>query len=361
MLNNVVPSGDVISAIARDIRIDKNMGIQHPLYHFTITAEAVHRFTENPGELQRKYLNVILRNFIYGTYYSAALVEIIKNTHNLDSQYQGYLLHHNLENDSPWGVEIDFYKKLHSHNHGSGYLEPDWEVLRREPDGSLAVTKAGLTMYATRGVHWDSPRTPRPGDYIAIKMPKNRLHNGYYIAISNIGKIEPSDRNHPQLGRIYLNCSATGGVVLIDALTHKLNHAEIYFTLQMLCHSQAFTRYDAGILIFNLKDYGKIHQILSQIYSQDYFHPEIPILTKYLAPGIGFAEEPQQKFYPQEGYGSNRCQIITNALIETWENGQDSELERIECINKHFAQQQIDLQKPYLNPGSEDIYPTLTN
>lgn len=354
--SSVVPIDDVLYAIARDICIDKNLGIKHPLYNFTITAEAVHRFTENPGELQRKYLNVILRNFIYGIYFSQALIEIVKNTHNLDEEYQGHLLHHNLENDSPWGVEIDFYEQLHNHNHGVGYLDPNWEVLRREPDSSLAVTKSGLTMYANKGTHWNSIRTPRPGDYISINMPKNRLQNGYYIAISNQGIIEFDPENNVKLGRIYFNCSSTGGIVLIDALTNKLNHAEVFFNLQMLCHSQAFSRSDAGVLLFSLVDYNKIHQILSQIYCQDFFNPEIPLFTKYLAPGVGFAEEPNQKFYFQEGFGGNRCQIITNALLEAWENHQDSETNRIESIQKHFSQQGIDLHKPYLNPGSQDIY-----
>jgi hypothetical protein len=52
----------------------------------------------------------------------------------------------------------------------------------------------------------------------------------------------------------------------------------------------------------------------------------------------------------------NRCQIVANALLEAWEKGKNAIEERIQIIDKHFAQHLIDVQRPYLNPSSEDIY-----
>jgi coenzyme F420-reducing hydrogenase delta subunit len=52
----------------------------------------------------------------------------------------------------------------------------------------------------------------------------------------------------------------------------------------------------------------------------------------------------------------NRCQIVANALLEAWQQGNNSMHERMRAIELHFTRLGIDLQRPYLNPYSEDIY-----
>jgi hypothetical protein len=89
---------------------------------------------------------------------------------------------------------------------------------------------------------------------------------------------------------------------------------------------------------------------------QAYFQPDIPLFTKFLAPGVGLAEEPDQKSAAQESFGLNRCQIVANALLEAWRNGKMGIEERLRVIEQHFAQHFIDIHHPYLNPNSEDIY-----
>jgi hypothetical protein len=90
--------------------------------------------------------------------------------------------------------------------------------------------------------------------------------------------------------------------------------------------------------------------------NQAYFRPEIPLFTKFLAPGLGLAEEPTQKFTAQESFGMNRCQILANALLEAWQKGKNAVEERMKSIHQHFQDHSIDLQRPYLNPTSKDIY-----
>jgi hypothetical protein len=55
----------------------------------------------------------------------------------------------------------------------------------------------------------------------------------------------------------------------------------------------------------------------------------------------------------------NRCQIVANALLEAWNKGKNAVEERMKTINQHFQRHSIDLQRPYLNPTSEDIYSPL--
>ena len=194
-------------------------------------------------------------------------------------------------------------------------------------------------------------------------MPKNRLENGCYVAVSNVA-IEKQDSENTDLGvgRIYFNFTSAGAIVLMESLTQALNNATIAFSFQVFYNPAAYGRYDAGVLHFERQNYPTIRTILQDIYQehQGYFQPEIPLFTKFLAPGLGLAEEPNQKFAPQESFGMNRCQIVANALLESWEKGKNALEERIEIINQHFAQHLIDMQHPYLNPASEDIYQPLS-
>jgi HopA1 effector protein family len=347
---------DTLHTIASDIEISKYC-LSHPNYEkFALSADVVARFERNPVQLQQKYYSLLLRNFIFGIYFNASLQNILAKP---PSRVTGiYALHHNLENNSILGIDEEFREQLHKHNHGIGYYDSDWEVLRREPDASLAVTKGGLTMYADTNHLLPNPLTAKRGDFISVWLPKNRLQNGYYIAVSNFGQSEYNPDADLTFGRIYFNITQTGAIALIDSLTRTLNLEEIPFSFHVLCHPAAFGRYDSSILYFEKKDFLTIRNVLQVVYdaNQSHFHAEIPLFTFFMAPGLGVAEEPQQKFVAGESFGMNRCQIIANALFDCWQKDQNSIEERMQAIQNSFTELGIDLQHPYLNPNSEDIY-----
>ena len=249
---------------------------------------------------------------------------------------------------------------MHASNHGIGYFDPRWQVLRKEPDGTMAVTKGGLTLYVEPDCHLkSSKKSTKVGDMVAIWMPKNRMQNGCYLAVSNVGQEQLSNPDADLgAGRIYFNFTPSGAIALMESLTLQLNAASIPFSFQVLHNPSAYGRYDSGLLYFELPDYPAIRTILQAIYlnNQSHFQPEIPLFTKFLAPGLGLAEEPTQKFAAQETFGMNRCQIVANALLEAWQKGKNAMEERMRVIDQHFARHLIDLQRPYLNPNSKDIY-----
>jgi hypothetical protein len=349
---------DSLFDIANNIRIEPNFCIYHPHYQpFALPANIANRFQQNPPSLKHKYLSILLRNFLYGIYYNGSLQTVLAANNHRSS-------HLNLIENNSLGVDQDFYEQLHHSNHGTGHYEPNWQILRIEPDGSMAVQKHDLTLYIEPECHLQ-PQTklPKVGELISIWMPKNRLQNGCYVAVSNLGmeNLDPENIDLG-LGRIYFNVQSSGAIVLMDRLTQALNNEAIAFNFQVLYNPAAYQRYDACILDFQSQNYPTIRNILQTIYqeTQTYFQPEIPLFTKYLAPGLGLAEEPKQKFAPQESFGMNRCQIVANALLEAWERRKNAFEERIEIIYQHFAQNLIDLQHPYLNPTSEDIYQPLS-
>jgi HopA1 effector protein family len=342
--------------IATNIHIHSNFSIHHPNYQsFGLPVKVADRFQQNSVVLQHKYLSLLLRNFVYGVYYNGSLQSILTSKR----EYDFFPPHQNLENNSMLGMDREFYEELHQNNHGKGYFDPDWLVLRLEPDGSMAVTKGGLTMHVEPDLIQHGAKSVKVNNLVGILMPKNRQQNGFYVAISNKGQDRQGNPDtNLGAGGIYFNINPGGAIALMDILTSQLNVAEISFSFQVLYNSSGYGRYDSGVLNFERSDYPEIHKILQTVYieHQSYFQPEVPLFTKFLAPGLSLAEEPTQKFTAQESFGINRCQIIANALLEAWQKGNNSIEERINTIHKHFGEQLVDLQRPYLNPSSEDIY-----
>ncbi|MFM6331501.1 MAG: T3SS effector HopA1 family protein [Dolichospermum sp.] len=346
--------------IASNIQIQPNFCIYHPNYQpFALPANIANRFQKNSSSLKQKYLNILLRNFIYGIYYNGSLQTTLaaNNTHH-HYQFQLNLSENNI------GVYIYFYEQLHNSNYGVGYYDTNWQILSIEPDGSMSVKKDDLTIYIEPECHLKFPRKlSKSGEFISIWMPKNRLQNGYYVAVSNLGMAKEDRQNNDlELGRIYFNFTSAAAIIFMESLTKALNKAAICFSFHVLYNPAVYGRYDSGVLHFESQNYPTIRNILQEIYQEyhAYFQPEIPLFTKFLAPGLGLAEEPYQKFAPQESFGMNRCQIVANALLESWQKGKNAIEERIEIIHQHFAENLIDMHHPYLNPDSEDIYQPLS-
>jgi hypothetical protein len=343
--------------IANNIQIESNFCIRHPKYQpFALPTKVADRFQLSSQTLQHKYLTLLLRNFLHGIYYSGSW----QTTLAINNNKSNYLQHHNLENNSIFEIDSEFYERLHASNHGQGYYDTDWQVLRKEPDGSLAVTKGGLTLYIERTYHLEPKmQSPQVGEFVSIWMPKNQLQNGFYVALSNVRQdLYDTPDSDLGTGRIYFNLTPSGAIALMDNLTQQLNAAAIPFSFQVLHNPSAYGRYDSGVLYFERDDYLALRKILQAVYAeyQSYFHKEVPLFTKFLAPGVSLAEEPTQKFVAQESFGMNRCQIVANALLDAWQKGKNSASERLRTIRQHFARLGIDLQRPYLNPSSDDIY-----
>jgi hypothetical protein len=356
MLNSTTTVLNSLIDIASNIEIGANFSIHHPQYQpFALPTKVADRFQQNSTALKQKYLTLLLRNFLYGIYYNGSL----QNTLAINSETSNCLVNQYSITNPNLGIDWEFYEQLHTNNHGKGYFDSNWQVLRQEPDGSMAVTKGGLTLYVEPDCHLKSnKKSAKPGESIAIWMPKNHLQNSFYVAVSDVGQEQQTLDADLGIGRIYFNITAAGAIALMDSLTQQLNNATLPFTFQVLYNPCAYGRFDSGILYFEREDYPVIHQILQDVYKehQSYFQPEIPLFTKFLAPGLSLAEEPIKKFAAQESFGLNRCQIVAHALLEVWQKGKDAIEERMNSIERHFSLHSVDLQRPYLNPSSDDIY-----
>ncbi|OUL23066.1 hypothetical protein BV378_24645 [Nostoc sp. RF31YmG] len=346
---------EVIQDIVHKVDIKSDFSIHHPDYKpLELPVEAVERFQKMPAQMQQKYLSLQLRSFLYGIYYNGSM----RSSLALDSEEKNLPL--DLENNTVLGVDVGFYERLHKSNCGKGYFDSGWSVIKEEPDGSLAVTNGGLRLHIQREKHLQTlEKAATVGDSVSILLPKNRVQNGFYMAIGNEGFGRSQDTKYqPVTVRIYFNLTPEGAVAVMGSLTQCLNELAIPFSFKVLYNPKEYGRHDSGVLYFDKRDYDGIKQVVKTVYieHQSQFVSQIPLFTKQLAPGLGLAEEPDQKFAVKESFGMNRCQIIANGLLVAWHQGDDSADGRMQAIFEQFSLLGIDLQRSYLNANSQDIY-----
>jgi hypothetical protein len=344
---------DVLQDIVHKVELQSDFSIRHPDYKpLELPTEAVNRFQQMPGDMQHKYLSLMLRSFLYGIYYNGSMKTALAPETDTNR------LPLDLENNTVLGVDVKFYNRLHESNSGTGYFDPDWSVIRQESDGSLAVIKGGLKLHIEPEEHLQSSdQAAMVGDLVAIRMPKNLVQNGFYMAVGNVGshRFDYSE-DRSVLVRIYFNLTPEGAVAVMGSLTQLLNERAIPFSFKVLYNPKDYERYDSGVLYFDKRDYEAVGQVLKIVYREHHlqFQAQVPLFTLQLAAGL--AEEPDQKFADRESFGMNRCQIVANGLLEAWHQGDYSPEGRMKAILQHFSIMGIDLQRTHLNAKSEDIY-----
>ncbi|MTJ49547.1 T3SS effector HopA1 family protein [Dolichospermum sp. UHCC 0259] len=331
------------------LEIESFYAIKHPDYKLLELPESlIARFKNLSLDIQTKHLSIQLRNFLYSAYYNGSW----DNSPSADTQIN------NLSNNSLFGMDLEFYERLHTSNTGGGYWSNNWLVVEEEEDSCLAIQKNGLTLHIERDLYLSEiDKSANVGNLVAIKMPKNLVQNGFYMAVSNLGTQDNQD-----IVRIYFNVSSEGAVSVMENVTREFNNMQVAFSFKALYSPDQYRRYDSAVLYFNKHEYQTIYPILQKIYleNQDSFSQQVPLFTKQLAPGLGCAEEPTNKLAEKESFGTNRCQMIANGLIAAWQAGNNHPESRMTAIFEQFALHKINLQYPYLNAYSEDIYTTLS-
>jgi hypothetical protein len=347
----------VLEDIAHKVEIGADFSISHPDYKpLKLPVEAAARFQKLNPQMQQKYLSLQLGNFLYGIYYNGSMRSALA----LDGE--GNNLPPTLENNTYLGVDVDFYEQLHKSNCGEGNFDRGWSVVREETDGTLAVTKNGLRLHIEKLRHLQPQQQASVGDVVAVLLPKNRVQNGFYMAVGNQGLKSRSDtKSQLPLVRIYFNLTPAGAVAVMRSLTQQLNQIAIPFSFKVLYNPKHYSRYDSGVLYFEKSHYDRVRQVITAVYKENesYFKSEVPLFTMQLAPGLGLAEEPNQKFAVAESFGMNRCQIVAQGLLEATEQGFSTASGRIKLILEQFSRLNIDLQRVHLNGNSTDIYTSL--
>ena len=261
---------------------------------------------------------------------------------------------------SMWGnsgsenESASFTDDLSLANAGTGCVQAGWKVIASS-DTELVVRRGSGVKLAVRPEDClvDADDTVHPGSIVQLRIHKELLNvsPGYYMALSN--RDDSQEDAQPRL-RIYWNLKAEGAAHLVRIFTGELNKRDLFFHLKVLNDPVAYSRCDSGVLYIRRVDYHAFASVLRQALAQlaPHLRSEVPLFTKCLAPGVGFAEDPGGG----ESFGQHRCRILADGMFHAWERKARRFDDRLAVVVDHFVSANISLSTPYLNPGSEDNY-----
>lgn len=249
------------------------------------------------------------------------------------------------------GETAEFRRRLRAANTAPSYVDADWLLLEFEGDEVVAA-RPGLQVWAPLDLCEPGPLSLVPGEQIGVDMPAElpNVSPGYYTAC---GADWPAS-HPPNLVRLYWHLTPESAPPLVQTLTAGLSRLRVPFRLKVLNTPSAYVRCDAGVLYVDHADLRRTQSVIEDAYLEvaPFVTAPIPALTKPLAPGLGLAEDPSGS----ESFGENRCRLLAEALVESAELGERTLNARLARVEAHFRRAGLDLERPYLNPGSRDDY-----
>ena len=248
-----------------------------------------------------------------------------------------------------------FARRLAAANAGHGSWEGGWQVVARE-DGAVEAVRNGLAVRLQAPDYRAAVSPPGPGAALEVRLPKElfSISPGYYMALGDA----PAAANPAgPLLRLYWNVDPDGAILLLNELTAGLNAAGVPFQLKALSNPAAYSRADAAVLYVAVAHFDRVRPILTRSYKavREHLAPAVPALTLALAPGLGLAEDPG----PGQSFGLHRCGLLADALLGAHLAGHKAEAARLDAVAAHFVAAGLDLERPYLGPGSQGVYEML--
>jgi hypothetical protein len=238
-------------------------------------------------------------------------------------------------------------------NSGTGGWQPGWRVERVER-GTVQVVRKGVharvPVSDCRGVD----RGCVAGAIVSVRRPKEVVGGspGFYTAVGDTAGSAGHDRIEV---RVYFNVRAEGATPLVAVCTRLLNEATIPFDLKVIDDPGSFPRCDAAVLYLDNGGFERVRESLRTIISTcaPHLHGEPPAFAKPLAPGVAVGEH-----RPSLGrsFGTSRCRLVAEGIVAAHDRGARRLPDRMDAVAGRFAKHGLDIEVPYLAPGSAARY-----
>ena len=243
-------------------------------------------------------------------------------------------------------------EELSAANAGSGCWAEGWRIEARS-DEDLLVGKDGLRLLIAPSQARAAVGGPLTGGPVQIRLPKELAFAspGYYTALGDTDL--RAERSHPLL-RLYFHVVPSAASNLMAAVTSSLNEVGVAFRLKVVDAPEQYSRCDAAVLYIGATGFEAVRSLLRDVFSRPGvpLQERTPAFTKALRPGIGLAEQPASG----ESFGTDRCRLLAEGVVEAHDRGATRTHERLAVVTAHFASRGVDLDAPYLEPGSDDRY-----
>jgi hypothetical protein len=253
----------------------------------------------------------------------------------------------------PARTDRKFVEALSVANTGAGGWQQGWQVVEVARH-ALLVTKNGLRVRVQASDCHPSTAVIAVEDAVSVRRPKElrAASPGFYTAL---GDVEPVTARDDVEVRLYFNVSAEGAVALIRACTRLLNEARIPFDLKVIDDPSSYFRCDAAVLYLDSAGFELAREPLQAIADActPYLRDEVPAFARPLAPGLAIGEHQRSLGM---SFGSVRCRLVAEGIVAAHDRGADELQERVGAVARRFASQGLDMDVPYLTPGSTARY-----
>ena len=240
-------------------------------------------------------------------------------------------------------------ERLAAANSGRGCLDPAWRVVGAEA-GRLIVARDGLRLWVLpETVVHGGPGAPSEGSEVSVRLAPDapNFSPGYYMVLGDHGLDPDSPR---LLDRFYVHLRPEGAEELVRRATGRLNGAGLPFRLKVVDDPDGYDRRDTAIFAFQRKDRDRAVPEVLRLRDgiAPFIAPGIPSLTRRVAPGVAFAEDPGGG----ESFGADRSRLIAEALVTAHEAGLTVPEERLAAVGRRLREAGTSIEAPYLGPDS---------
>jgi hypothetical protein len=243
----------------------------------------------------------------------------------------------------------DLMAALSAVNAGRGHRQSGWSIRRVAEDARIVVERRGLAFWAAAvAVHVEG--SIRSGEPCRVSVPGEvrRLTEGFYVALGDADDDDPAGG----LIRCYWHLMSVAAVPFVAAATSQLNAAGVPFRLKVIRNPGEFHRADAGVIYVRRRHGSRAAAVIGRIHAglASGLRPEVPLLTRRLADGLGYSEGP-----PTSSFGRHRCGLVAEALRESFERGEIGCEERAATMASAFLREGLDPLRPHLDPDGREL------
>lgn len=246
--------------------------------------------------------------------------------------------------DPPVTADVE---RLQEANRGTGSRDSGWVVTAIDDAGTL-VSRSGLTLRARRADLLAGPNGPTVGDTVSVILPSGSrgVPHGFSTAYGDAGERDSSGG----LDRFYWNVRPEGRERLLALVTTIVNRAGLPFRFKVL-NDPDERRCDAAVLYTASADRPAVISSLREILSgvDGLLRGRTPFLTKRLAPGLGFAEDPPG----DDSFGTHRCRLLVEAVVQVDGSGRLPRPDRLGAVVSHLTRSGVRIERPHLNQDTD--------
>ena len=258
---------------------------------------------------------------------------------------------------SPMDIQAhDLTPQLSAANRGIDRSHGGWAAVQMLDNGCVLAQRHGTLRTFVAGEFLAAGRThglgPQKDDEITVYAQREslRVQPGLYHAFGEALHEAGSESTL----RFYWNVRPESAPVLLETVTANCNRVGIPFQFKCPRDASGYGRRDAAVLYISARYVRIAVRAIARIHTAlpaDCLEAEVPLFTRLLAPGLGFAEDPANGM----SFGEHRCRLLADAVLHRSSDDRSSDLALADRLAKRFEQEGLSGERPWLNPGSNDL------